>query len=187
MNIGIITGSVRQGRVSHKMAAWITEAVNTQENVMATHIDLKDFELPMMDEPVSPQYNPERKPEGEVKRWLDALAKQDAYIIVTPEYNRSIPGVLKNALDLVAYEMAKKPVGIATHGSSNGAQALAQMRGIIPGLLAVTTPVFLGLAFADMFNFDDEGAYTGSDSADKTALLNDFLADFMWYAAALKK
>ena len=184
MKLGIIIGSIRQGRVSGNMAAWVADAAKKYDGVEVELIDLLDYKLPMFDEAVSPQYNPDRKPEGEVKRWLDKLAEQDAYVIVTPEYNRSVPGVLKNAIDFVAYEMAKKPVAIATHGSTEGAQAVAQLRGIVPALLAVSTPVFVGLPYMDAQamkadgTFEDAGGY-------RAGQLKAALDDIVWYGNAL--
>lgn len=185
MKLGIVIGSVRQGRVSDKMAKWVAAATVKNADVEVEIIDLMDYKLPFFDEAISPQFNPDRKPEGEVKRWLDTLAKQDAYIFVTPEYNRSIPGALKNAIDFVAYEMAKKPVAIATHGSSNGAQAVAQLRGILPGTLAVTTPTFLGLPYMAAQSFKEDGTYGADDAEQRTPQLDSFIDEFLWYAKAL--
>lgn len=185
MKVGIIIGSVRQGRVSDKMAAWVAAAAQKHEELEVELLDLKDYQLPFFDEAISPQFNPDRKPEGEVKRWLDALARQDAYIVVTPEYNRTISGVLKNALDFVAFEMAKKPVGIATHGSSNGAQAVAHLRGIVPGLLAVTTPSFIGLPYMVAQSFNDDGTYGAGDDSQHAQQLDGFIGEVFWYAEAL--
>jgi NAD(P)H-dependent FMN reductase len=185
MKLGIIIGSVRQGRVSGKYAKWVANAATKLDGVAVTTIDLKDYNLPMFDEAISPQYNSERKPEGEVKKWLDVLSAQDAFVVVTPEYNRSIPGVLKNAFDYVAYEMAKKPVAVATHGSSNGAQAVAQLRGIVPGMLAVTTPTFIGLPFMEMQKFSEDGVYTSDTSGAMGDLLGRVLDELQWYGDAL--
>lgn len=185
MKIGIIIGSVRQGRVSGKMANWIAAALKERDGVEVELIDLLDYKLPLFDEAISPQYNPDRKPQGVVKQWLDKLAEQDAYVIVTPEYNRSISGALKNAIDYVAYEMAKKPVALAAHGSTEGAQAVVQLRGIMPGVLAVTTPVFIGLPYMTAMNMADDGSF--EDEGDMRAKqLAGVLDDFLWYAEALK-
>lgn len=185
MKLGIIIGSVRQGRTSGNYAKWIAAEAAKTEGVEVTIVDLLDFNLPMFDEAISPQYNQNRVVEGDVKRFLDTLAAQDAFVMVTPEYNRSIPGVLKNAIDFVAYEFAKKPIAIATHGSSNGAQAVAQLRGILPGALAVTTPTFIGLPYMEMQNFSEDGVYTSDMSGMMTDLLGRVLAELKWYSDAL--
>ena len=150
-------------------------------------LDLRDFDLPMFNEAISPQFNPERKTEGVVKKWLDALAAQDALIVVTPEYNRSIPGVLKNAIDYIAYELDKKPVGIIAHGSANGAQAISHLRGILPGVLAIGVPraVFVPMAGTA---FDENGvlnADLAKNPYGPAGALSAMLADLVEYAKAL--
>lgn len=187
MKIGIIIGSVRQGRVSDKYAKWISSELTKRAEVETTLIDLKDYNLPIMDEATSPQFNPDRQVSGSVKDWLEKLSEQDGYIIVTPEYNRSISGVLSNALDFVAFEMAKKPVGIATHGSSFGAQAVSHMRGIIPGLQAITIPTFLGLPYGDMANFSEDGQYGGENAEYRGKALTGFVDELIWYTGKLKE
>ena len=187
MKLGIIIGSTREGRSTDRAAKWAATVASTLDDVEVTTIDLRDYDLPMFNEAVSPQYNPERKTEGAVKQWLDALAAQDALIVVTPEYNRSIPGVLKNAIDYVAYELDRKPIGIIAHGSSNGAQAISHLRGIIPGTLAVSVPraVFVPGASGA---FDENGvlnAELAKNPYGPAAALNAMLGDLTAYAKAL--
>lgn len=153
--IAIITGSVRQGRVTEKLATWVAEEVATQATTEV--VDLKDYPLPFFDEPISPRYNPNRTPAPEVKKWLDTIAGFDGYVIVTPEYNRSMSGVLKNALDSLGNELVNKPVALVAHGSTGGAQAVANLRMSLPGNGAVTLPD--ALFFTDKVGeaINDEG------------------------------
>lgn len=187
MNVGIVIGSTREGRSTDRVAKWVATAASEINGVDVDLLDLRDFDLPMFNEPVSPQYNPHRNPTGEVKRWLDALAKKDALVIVTPEYNRSIPAVLKNAIDYIAHELERKPVGIVAHGSSNGAQAVSHLRGIIPGVLGVTVPRAVyapGAAHA----FDELGVLSAELLAipyGPTAALDAMLRDLVAYSGAL--
>jgi len=186
MKLGIIIGSTREGRSTDRAAKWAATVAGTLDGVEVTMLDLREYDLPMFNEAVSPQYNPERKTEGVVKRWLDALAAQDAFIVVTPEYNRSIPAVLKNALDYVAYEMEKKPVGIIAHGSANGAQAVAHLRGIIPGVLAVSVPRAVFVPMAGM-SFDENGVLSADLAANPygpAGALSAMLADLVDYSKA---
>jgi len=187
MKLGIIIGSTREGRSTDRAAKWATTIASTLENVEVTTLDLRDYDLPFFNEAISPQFNPDRKPEGVVKQWLDALAEQDAFIVVTPEYNRSIPAVLKNALDHVAYELDRKPVGIIAHGSANGAQAVSHLRGILPGVLAVSVPraVFVPMAGTA---FDENGVLNADIAANPygpAGALQVMLADLVDYATAL--
>jgi NAD(P)H-dependent FMN reductase len=136
MKIAVIVGSVRQGRVTDRVAKWVAAEAKTIDGAKVEIVDLADHVLPLFDEAVPPQYNPERQPEGAVKKWLDALAVADAFVIVTPEYNRAYPGVLKNALDFIDFQFVKKPVAIVAHGSTGGAQAVAGLRITLPALKA---------------------------------------------------
>jgi NAD(P)H-dependent FMN reductase len=141
MKVLIVIGSTRPGRVSDRLGNLVKQQADAAgSDINYELVDLSDYPLPLLDEPISPQYNPERKPNEPAKKWLAKLAEADGFILVTPEYNRSTSGVLKNALDYIDFQMEKKPVALVGHGSSGGAQAIANLRMIIPGLKAVTVP-----------------------------------------------
>ena len=140
MKLQVIIGATREGRVTDRIAKWVVKTAQAMDGVDAELVDLRDYEMPFFDEAISPRFNPDRKPGPAVKRWLDKVAAADAYVLVTPEYNRSTSGVLKNAIDYVGMEMARKPVAVVGHGSSGGAQAVGHLRGIMPGVLAITVP-----------------------------------------------
>lgn len=135
--IGIIVGTNREGRVTDTLAKWVQAGLKDQ--AVTEVIDLADYPMPFISEP-SPRFNPDRKAAPEVRKWLDKVAEFDALVIVTPEYNRSIPGVLKNAIDLLDYQLELKPVAIVAHGSNNGAQAVDALRTILPQVGAVVVP-----------------------------------------------
>lgn len=153
--IAIIIGSTRQGRVSDKLAAWVAKEVGAKAEVEL--LDLRDYPLPFFDEPMPPRFNPSRTPSTEVAKWADKVGEFDGYVVVTAEYNRSMPAVLKNALDSLANEMADKPVALVAHGSTGGAQAVASLRIMLPGIGAVTLPN--ALFFSDSVGeaIDDAG------------------------------
>src|ERR1700722_8891334 len=140
MTVGIVIGSVREGRVTNRLAKWVANEVDKNDGLESKIIDLKDYPMPLFDEPVSPQYNPNRKPVKEVQLWLDAVNECDAVVLVTPEYNRSYAPALKNALDYLDFQLKRKPVLLVSHGSTGGAQAISHLRGVIPGLLSITIP-----------------------------------------------
>jgi NAD(P)H-dependent FMN reductase len=106
-------------------------------------LDLVDYPMPFFAEPGSPRYNPTRQPEPQVKKWLDKISEFDGYAIVTPEYNRTMTAVMKNAIDMVAYEMEDKPAALVAHGSSGGGQAIASLRMALPGVGVFTIPTAL--------------------------------------------
>jgi NAD(P)H-dependent FMN reductase len=140
LNVQIIVGTTRQGRVSDRVGKWVEAQAAGIEGVNAEVVDLADYPLTFFDEAIPPKYNPERTPTPEAKKWLDKIAQADAYVIVTAEYNRSMPAVLKNALDYVGYEMSGKPAALVAHGSTGGAQAVASLRITVPGAGAFTIP-----------------------------------------------
>ncbi len=188
MKLQVIVGSTRPGRTSHRLAKWVAEHANSQHKVDVEVVDLVDYNLPLFNEAISPQYNPERKPTGEVKKWLEKLAKADAYVLVTPEYNRSTSGALKNALDYIDFQIKDKPVGLVSHGSTGGAQAVGQLRGIIPGLLAVTVPqaVFFTHRVGEAINEQGEIAEDlAKQPHGPNNALDGMLASLKWYSDAL--
>lgn len=145
MKIQIIVGSTRPNRVTDRAGKWIANVIKEQGKAEAEIIDLRDYPLEIFNEDNSPQYNPGRKPSQQTKNWLDKLAEADSYIIITPEYNRAVSGVLKNALDYIDYQLVRKPVGLVSHGSLGGAFASANLRMILSqlGAVAAPTPAYL--------------------------------------------
>lgn len=149
--IGIIIGTTRSGRVTDRLASWVNQEVS--QHAETEIIDLADYPMPFVDEP-SPRYNPERKAVPEVQKWLDKVAEFDGYVIVTPEYNRTISGVLKNAIDLLDYQMEQKPVAIVAHGSNGGAQAVDTLRSSLPqiGVIVVPQNVYFGARVGEVIS-----------------------------------
>lgn len=136
--VAVIVGSTREGRQTDRLAKWVAEEVSKVADVET--LDLRDYPMPFFDETISPRYNPSREPKPEVQKWLDKVAEFDGYVLVTPEYNRSTSAVLKNALDVLDYQMDNKPVALVAHGSAGGAQAVGNLRNALPGVGAVSIP-----------------------------------------------
>ena len=153
--IAVVIGATREGRSTDKLANWAAKEVAKKAELEV--LDLRDYPMPFFDELISPRYNPERQPAPEVKKWLDKVAEFDGYVLVTPEYNRTTSGVLKNAIDVLAYEMENKPVALVAHGSTGGAQAVASLRMALPGVGAVTIPQALFFTDAVGQSIDDDG------------------------------
>lgn len=188
MKLQIIVGSTRPNRVSDRIAKWVAKEAADLADTQVELIDLADYPLPMLDEHISPQYNPNRQPNEQAKKWLAKAGEADAYVIVTPEYNRSIPAVLKNALDYIDFQFAKKPVAIVAHGSTGGAQAVSHLRGIIPGLQAVTVPAATYLIGRGNEMIDEEGNLNAELKAQPygpRAALQNTLQQTKWYGDAL--
>jgi NAD(P)H-dependent FMN reductase len=153
--IAIVIGSTREGRMSDRLAKWVAAGVG--QKAEAELLDLRDYPMAFIDEPISPRYNPDRHPDPAVQKWLDKMATFDGYVFVTPEYNRGTSAVLKNAIDCLGHQMDDKPVALVGHGSSGGAQAVANLRMVIPSVGAITLPQ--ALLFSDHLGdaINDEG------------------------------
>src|SRR5687768_918688 len=95
--IGVVLSSTREGRFGSRPAQWILDIAGARRDAEFEAVDLRDYPIPFFDAPMSPRFKPV---ENEVARkWARKLAELDGYVFVTAEYNRSIPAVLKNALD----------------------------------------------------------------------------------------
>jgi len=185
--IAIIVGSTREGRQTDKLAKWVARGLETKAE--AELLDLREYQLPFINEPISPRYNPHRTPDDATKKWLDKIATFDGYVLVTPEYNRSTSAVLKNAIDVLGHEMDDKPVALVGHGTTGGAQAIASLRMALPGVGAVTIPqaLFFSDRLAESMSSDGElkqelreKQYGPQDQ------LSTQMTSLLWYAEALK-
>ena len=126
IRIGIILGSTRPNRNGEQVATWAHDLASRRSDAEFELIDLRDFPLPHLDEPLSPflgQYQHEH-----TRAWADKIASFDGFVIVTPEYNHSTSGVLKNALDYLYAEWNDKAVGFVSYGLTGGARAAEQLR-----------------------------------------------------------
>jgi NAD(P)H-dependent FMN reductase len=130
LNIAVILGSTRRGRFGEKPARWIFDELKKRPGVQAEFLDLRDYELPFFDEPVSPGWISEPYKNEAVARWTKKIAAQDGFIVVAPEYNRSVAGVMKNAFDWVYKEWNQKAIGFVGYGSVGGGRAIEHMRAI---------------------------------------------------------
>jgi NAD(P)H-dependent FMN reductase len=128
LKIAIILGSTRPGRNGKAVADWVLEKAQTRSGANYDLIDLLDHPLPHIDEPIPPsigQYAGEH-----TKRWAETIAPYDGYVFVTPEYNHSISGVLKNAIDYLSAEWNNKVAAFVSYGSAGGVRAVEHLRAI---------------------------------------------------------
>jgi NAD(P)H-dependent FMN reductase len=124
--IGIILGSTRPGRNGEAVAKWVLGVASERSDAEYELVDLADYPLPHLDEPLPPsmgQYQGEH-----TKHWAAKIASFDGFVMVTPEYNRSTSGVLKNAIDYLFAEWHNKAVGFVSYGSVGGARAAEHLR-----------------------------------------------------------
>jgi len=130
INIKIILGSTRPNRFGPQPAEWINSLAQAHKEATFELVDLKEFNLPLLDEPVPAlmgQYSQEH-----TKVWSKLVANADGFIFVAPEYNHGVSGALKNAIDFLAAEWNYKPVTFVSYGAdAGGTRAVEQLRQIV--------------------------------------------------------
>ncbi|MCA1033125.1 NAD(P)H-dependent oxidoreductase [Bacillus infantis] len=145
LNIGIILGSTREGRVSPQVGAWVKEVADKRGDANYTIIDIADYKLPLLGEAGADASG--------APAWSEIVAAQDGFIFIVQEYNHSITGALKNALDYLRVEWNNKAAGIVSYGSVGGARAAEHLRGILGELSVADVRVHPALSlFTDFEN-----------------------------------
>ena len=134
--IAVIVGSIRPNRQGDKPANWIAQLAKDSGQFDVEIVDLKDYPLPLFDAPASDMWMP--TPNDIAAKWQAKLNEFDGYIVVTAEYNRSVPGALKNAIDWAYKPFMKKAVAYVSYGSVGGARAVEHLRNIMVELQAVS-------------------------------------------------
>ncbi|MDT0267462.1 NAD(P)H-dependent oxidoreductase [Streptomyces sp. DSM 44915] len=127
LRIGVILGSTRPGRNGDAVAQWVIDRA-ADRDASYELIDLADYPLPHLDEAIPPsmgQYSNEH-----TKRWAAKIAGYDGFVFVTPEYNHSTSGVLKNAIDYLYAEWNNKAAAFVSYGSLGGARAIEHLRAV---------------------------------------------------------
>src|SRR3954467_3434216 len=127
LNVAIITGSTRPGRNGEAVARWVYEIAQRRGDAKFELVDIKDFNLPLLDEQMPPILGQYSQPH--TKAWAAKIAEFDAFVFVTAEYNHGIPAALKNAIDFLFREWNHKAAGFVSYGGhANGSRAVEQLR-----------------------------------------------------------
>jgi NAD(P)H-dependent FMN reductase len=152
LKIAIILGSTRPNRNGEGVAKWVLHKASTRAGASYELIDLLDYPLPHFDEPLPPsmgQYAGEH-----TKAWAAKIASYDGFVFVTPEYNHSTSGVLKNALDYLHAEWSNKAAAFVSYGSAGGARAIEHLRAVCSELsIAHVRQTLTFSLFTDFENF----------------------------------
>src|SRR4030067_2184174 len=122
IKIAIIGGSTRPGRKADSAAKWVHKMAKNRSDAAFEIVDIKDYTLPLLDEPVPPSMGQYSQPH--TKAWSAKIASYDAYVFVTPEYNHGTSGALKNAIDYLYQELNNKAAGLVGYGSVGGTRAV---------------------------------------------------------------
>jgi len=187
MKLQVIVGSTRPSRAADKVVRWVTsqalhEAFDTEV------IDLRDWPLPMFGEHAGSIGNPNDPSYSDpaVRQWNRKIAEADAYLVITPEYNHSVPGELKNAIDSVflSFAFRNKPMAMVGYsgGIGGGIRAIEHLTQIAVEVEAAPLRSTVILPFVDKaFTEDGEAADAATDVS-----LQILLEDLAWWAAALR-
>jgi NAD(P)H-dependent FMN reductase len=175
LKIGIILGSTREGRVSPQVGEWVKKISDDRGDATYEVIDIADFHLPFLGDP-----------SGDMSGhngWQQKVASCDGFVFIVSEYNHSISGALKNALDLLRVEWNNKAAGIVSYGSVGGARAAEHLRGILGELSIADVRVHPALSlFTD---FTDGGAKFSPQSHQEQSV-KDMLDQVISWSTALK-
>jgi NAD(P)H-dependent FMN reductase len=145
LKIGIILGSTRPNRVSPQVGEWVKSIADQRNDADYEIVDIAEFHLPFLGDPNGMD---------QVTAWSNKLDSLDGFVFVVAEYNHSITGALKNALDLARDEWNNKAAGIVSYGSTGGARAAEHLRGILGELQVADVRVHPTLSlFTDFENF----------------------------------
>jgi NAD(P)H-dependent FMN reductase len=126
IELAIVTGSTRPGRNNEAVANWVLDIAKQRSDARVELLDIASFNLPLLDEPIPPsmgQYQNEH-----TKKWAAKIGSFDGFVFVTPEYNHSTSGVLKNAIDYLFAEWNNKAVGFISYGAAGGTRAAEHLR-----------------------------------------------------------
>jgi NAD(P)H-dependent FMN reductase len=177
--IAVLCGSVRQGRKSINVANWFAQSLAQVPGITVNFLDLAEYDLPIMSERRGRHPN---LPEAAEKLGAQ-LERADALLVVSPEYNGSYPGVLKNALDYYYDELSKKPVGLVTvsGGRLGGISALAALQLLFIKVGAFVSPAKMQVAEVEKV-FDEHG---NTDNEHFTKSAQRFITDYLWLIEAI--
>lgn len=144
LKIGIVVSTIREGRKSIDIANWILEESKKYSNNEYEIVDLKEYNLPMLGLDSSNEI---------INKFISKTASLDGFIFVLAEYNHSIPGVLKNALDYLGKTMNHKSAAIVSYGALGGARAAEHLRGILSQMDVAHISTHIGLSL--FYDFDE--------------------------------
>jgi NAD(P)H-dependent FMN reductase len=180
--IAVIIGTTRATRFGEKPAKWIHGLAAARGDMDLELVDLRDYPMPFFDEPATNAWMPSK---NEVAlRWQKKVAEFDGYIFVTAEYNRGVPGVLKNALDYAYPEWNRKPAAYVGYGSVGAARSIEHLRLICVELQMAPMRTGVHIQGADFMAVWQQG----KDISELSYLQpnsKSMLDELQWWASAL--
>jgi NAD(P)H-dependent FMN reductase len=182
--IAVIIGSTRSTRFADVPARWILKQAQAREDLDVELVDLREHNLPFLDETASNMWMPSKNPEA--VRWQQTIARYDGYIFVVSEYNHSITGVLKNALDQAYKEWNRKPFTAIGYGGTGAARAIEHLRQIGVELQMVSTHGAVHIAGGDFMAIHPMGGKKPIEEIEAHLLptAKTALDELVWWAKA---
>jgi NAD(P)H-dependent FMN reductase len=180
VKIAIIIGSTRPGRKGAIIARWVNEIAQQRTDASFELVDIADYHLPLLDEPMGAASGQYTKPHTQA--WSAKIASFDGYVFVTPEYNHATSGALKNAIDYLYHEWNNKAAGFVSYGASGGRLAIENLR-LIMGELMIAD-VRAQVACSLFTDFEHFSAF--KPSPHQEALLHTMLDQIISWSCALK-
>jgi NAD(P)H-dependent FMN reductase len=152
LKIGIIIGSTRPNRIGEQVGRWVHELATKKGGADYELIDLAEVGLPLLDEGIPPSQG--KYQHDHTKAWAARIAPLDGFVFVTPEYNHSTSGALKNAIDFIYKEWNNKAAGFVGYGSAGGVRAVEHLRLIMAECQVATVRAQVALSlFTDFENY----------------------------------
>lgn len=182
--IAVILSSTRDARFADKPVAWLMEKAQARDDFDVELVDLKDFDLPFFNEVASNAFAPSQDPN--VVKWQEKLAEFDGYIFQVAEYNHSISGALKNALDQAFNEWGRKPMGYIGYGGLGAARAVEHLRAIGVELHMVPVRNAVHVAAGSFMEVHPMGANAPMDKIEAAIApaAEAMFDDMVWWAKA---
>ena len=177
--IGIILGSTRPNRNGEQVANWVLEIASRRDDAEFELVDLRDYPLPHLDEPLPPSLGQYQN--DHTKEWADKIASFDGFVFVTPEYNHGTSGVLKNAIDYLYAEWNNKAVGFVSYGAVGGARAAEHLRLVVAELQMADVRQQVALSL--ITEFENYSVFKPGDY--NVAALNTMLDQIVAWSTAL--
>ena len=178
--IAVILGSTRPGRNGEAVAKWVFEIAGRRKDAEFELVDIADYNLPLLDEPVPPSMGKYSK--EHTKKWAAKIASFDGFVFVTPEYNHSTSAALKNAIDFLYAEWNNKAAGFVSYGSAGGTRAVEHLR-----LIMAEVQIADVRAQAMLSLFDDfENFSTFKPGPRKEQPVTDMLDQLVAWAGAMR-
>lgn len=181
IHVAIILGSTRPGRKSADVGKWAYDIASKRSDATFEIVDLAAVNLPMLDEanpPAMGKYEHEH-----TKQWAAKIARFDAFVFVTPEYNHSTSAVLKNALDFLYAEWNDKAAGFIGYGSAGGTRAVESLRQILSELQIAHVRAQVALSLST--DFESYKTFKPDPKHEKT--LRTMLDQLVGWGGALQK